>query len=177
MISLGKTSKRVFIHVSLLLVVMVMVFIILILSFNKALSAFLVIILALGVLILLINLTLTGTRSSSDLRKLTAVSKILSNFKNKISAIEKIIWYKKKEDFPTVSLDDEHWNMEEIPDRHLCTHENSLPHGLCPYPCPYSDYMNALYYDTLDLSDISEFEDLMTTSSNEDIPALDEVGY
>ena len=29
----------------------------------------------------------------------------------------------------------------------------------------------------LDLSDISMFEDLMTTSSNEDIPALDEVGY
>ena len=31
--------------------------------------------------------------------------------------------------------------------------------------------------DTLDLSDISKFEDLMTTSSNEGIPALDEVGY
>ena len=28
------------------------------------------------------------------------------------------------------------------------------------------------YYNTLDLSDISKFEDLMTTSSNEDIPAL-----
>ena len=27
------------------------------------------------------------------------------------------------------------------------------------------------------LSDISEFHDLMTTSSDEDIPALDEVGY
>ena len=27
------------------------------------------------------------------------------------------------------------------------------------------------------LSDISEFEDLMTTSSNEDIPALKDVGY
>ena len=81
-----------------------------------------------------------------------------------------------KEDFPTVSIDDEHWNMEEIPDRHLYIHEHSLPHGLCPYPCPYSDYMTSSYYDTLDLSDISKFEDLMTTSSDEDIPALDEVG-
>ena len=82
-----------------------------------------------------------------------------------------------EEDFPTVSLDDEHWYMEEIPDRHLCIHEHSLPHGLCPYPCPYSDCMTSLYYDTLDLSDIFEFEDLMTPPSNEDIPALNEVGY
>ena len=33
------------------------------------------------------------------------------------------------------------------------------------------------YYDALDLSDISEFEDPMTTSSDEDIPALEVVGY
>ena len=80
-----------------------------------------------------------------------------------------------EEDFPTVSLYDEHWNMEAIPDRHICIHEHSLQHGLCPYPCPYSDYTTSSYSDMLDLSDISEFEDLMTTSSNEDIPALDEV--
>ena len=67
--------------------------------------------------------------------------------------------------------------MKEIPDRHLCIHEHSLPHGLCPYPCPYSDGRASSYYDTLDLNDISEFEDLMTTSSNEDIPALDYIGY
>ena len=29
-------------------------------------------------------------------------------------------------------------------------------------------------HDTLDLSDISEFEDLMTTSSDDDIPGLDD---
>ena len=34
-----------------------------------------------------------GKTFSSDLRKLTAVSKSLSKFKNKISVIEKIIWY------------------------------------------------------------------------------------
>ena len=67
--------------------------------------------------------------------------------------------------------------MEEIPDRHLCIHEHSLPDRLCPYPCPYSDYQASSYYDTLDLSDISEFEDLMTTSSDEDIPALNDIGY
>ena len=40
------------------------------------------------------------------------------------------------------------------------------------------DYTPALYHDTLDLSDISEFEDLMTTSSDKAIPALDdEIGY
>ena len=50
-----------------------------------------------------------------------------------------------EEDFQTISLDDEHWNMEEIPDRHLCTHEHFLPHGLCPYPCPYSDYQASSY--------------------------------
>ena len=63
--------------------------------------------------------------------------------------------------------------MEEIPDRHLCIHEHSLTNGLCPY----LDYQVSSYYDTLDLSDIFKFEDLMTTSSDEDIPALDDIGY
>ena len=76
-----------------------------------------------------------------------------------------------EEDFQTVSLEDDHWTTEEILDRHLCIHE------LCPYPCPYLDYTSSSYYDTLDLSDISEFKDLMTTSSDEDIPALDDIGY
>ena len=67
--------------------------------------------------------------------------------------------------------------MEEIPDRPLCIHEHSALHELCPYPCQYLDYISSSYYDTLDLSDISKFEDLMSTSSNEDIPTLDIVGY
>ena len=67
--------------------------------------------------------------------------------------------------------------MEEIPDRHLYIHEHSLVHEMCPYPCPYLDYTSSSYYDTWDLSDISEFEDLMTTSSDEDIPTIDEIGY
>ena len=82
-----------------------------------------------------------------------------------------------EETFPTVPLNDEHWDMEEIPERHLFIDEHLLPHALCPYPCLYSDYQTSSYYNTLDLSDISKFEDLMTTSSNEDIPALEGVGY
>ena len=79
-----------------------------------------------------------------------------------------------EEDFQTIPLDDDHCTTEEISDRHLFIHEHSLPHILCPYPCPYMDYTSALYHDTFDFSDISEFKDLMTTSSDEDIPALDD---
>ena len=84
----------------------------------------------------------------------------------------------KEEDFQTVTLDDDQWTTEEIPDRHLCTHEHSVPHSLCPYLCQYKDYTSTTYHNTLDLSDISKFEDLMTTSSDKDIPTLDnEIGY
>ena len=79
-----------------------------------------------------------------------------------------------EEDFQTVPLDDEHWDTEEILDRHLCIHDHSILHELCLYPHLYLDYTSASYYDTLDLSDISEIEVLMTTSSNEDIPVLEE---
>ena len=85
---------------------------------------------------------------------------------------------KEEEDFQTVTLDDAHWTTEDIPDRHLCIHKHSVPHLLCPFPCPYMDYTSSLYQDILDLSDISEFKDLMTTSSGKDIPALhDKIGY
>ena len=82
-----------------------------------------------------------------------------------------------EEDFQTVSLDDEYWTTEEIPDRPLCIHEHSLPHGLCPYPCPYLDYQSSSYFVTMDLSGISDFEDTMTTSSDEDIPSLKDIPY
>ena len=82
-----------------------------------------------------------------------------------------------EEAFQVLPLDDDHWTTEEIPDRHMCIHKHSVPHELCQYPCPYMDYTSTSYHDTLDLSDISEFEDFMTTSSDEDIPGLgDEIG-
>ena len=75
-----------------------------------------------------------------------------------------------------VSLNDDHWSTEEIPDRTLCIHEHASPHGLCPYPCPYVNYPTPSYSDSLDSSDISNFEDIIT-SSNEDITALDDMPY
>ena len=82
-----------------------------------------------------------------------------------------------EEDFQTVSLDDEQWTTEEIPDRPLWVHEHSLPHGLCLFLCPCVNYQTPSYYETMDLSDISNFEDLMTTPSDEDIPALEDSVY
>ena len=80
-----------------------------------------------------------------------------------------------EEDVQIVTLDDDHWTTDQIPDRHLCIHEHSLPHSICPCPCPYMDSTPALYQDSLDLSDISDFKDVMTTLSDEDVPALEDV--
>ena len=82
-----------------------------------------------------------------------------------------------EEDFQMVPLDDEHWTMEEVPDRTLCIHDHALPHGLCPYPCPYVNYLVLSYANSMDLSDISDFEDIMITSSNKDIPAPEDTPY
>ena len=79
-----------------------------------------------------------------------------------------------EEDFQMVPLDDEHWTTDEVPDRTLCIHEHALLHGLCPYPCPYAKYLLPSCANTMDLSDISDFEDIMIMSSNEDIPALED---
>ena len=76
-----------------------------------------------------------------------------------------------------VPLDDKHWTTKEVPERTLCIHKHALLHGLCPYPCPYANYLLPSYTDTMDLSDISNFEDIMIPSSNEDIPALGDPPY
>ena len=47
-----------------------------------------------------------------------------------------------------VPLDDEHWTSEETPEMTLCFHEHGLPHGLCPYPCPYAKYHMPSYMDS-----------------------------
>ena len=76
-----------------------------------------------------------------------------------------------------VPLNNDHWTTKEIPDRTLCIHEHALPHGLCLFPCPYANYQTPSYVDSLDLSDISNFEDIMIMSSDEDIPALEDTPY
>ena len=82
-----------------------------------------------------------------------------------------------EEDFQMVPLDDEHWTTEEVPDRTLCMHEHALPHGLCLYLSPYENYLLPSYANTMDLSDISNFEDIMIMSSDKDIPALEDAPY
>ena len=82
-----------------------------------------------------------------------------------------------EEDFQMVPFEDEHWTTEDVPDRTSCIHEHAIPHGLCPYPCPYANYSVPSYADSMDLSDISNFEDIMTTSSDEDIPAIEDMPY
>ena len=71
-----------------------------------------------------------------------------------------------EEHFPTALLND------DIPDRHLCIHEHSQ-HDLCPYPCPYSlDQLHLTPDYTpqyMDLSDIFNFQDVITTTSDEDV--------
>ena len=82
-----------------------------------------------------------------------------------------------EEDFQMALLNDDHWTSEEIPNRTLCIHEHGLPHGLCLYPYPYANYQTPSYVDSLDLSDISDSEDIMIMSSDKDIPALEDTPY
>ena len=82
-----------------------------------------------------------------------------------------------EEDFQMVPLDDEHWTSEETPERPFCNHKHGLPHNLCQYPCPYENYNTISYMDSLDLSDILDYEDYMVTSSDEEILGMEEVPY
>ena len=85
-----------------------------------------------------------------------------------------------EEHFTTAPLNDDVWMEEQVPDRHLCIHEHSQ-HNLCPYPCPYSFdqvHLSPNYASTpqyMDLSDIFDFPDMITTASNEDIPNLEDI--
>ena len=83
-----------------------------------------------------------------------------------------------EEDFQTVPMDNEHWTTEMVPERTFCIHENGLPNNVCQYPCPYGNNDTTSYMDSLDLSDISDYEDyMMTTSDDEELPGLEEVPY
>ena len=84
-----------------------------------------------------------------------------------------------EEDFQTVPMDDEHWTTGMVLERTFCIHENGLPNNVCQYPCPYGNNNDSVsYIDSLDLSDISNYEDYMlTTSNDEELPRLEEVPY
>ena len=66
---------------------------------------------------------------------------------------------------------------QETPERTFCIHKNGLLHNLCQYPCPYGNHDTISYMDSLDLSDISDYEDYVVTSSDEEIPGMEEVPY
>ena len=82
-----------------------------------------------------------------------------------------------EEDFQTVPLDDDHWTLEEVPERSFCIHENGLRHNSCQYPCPYGSNDTVSYMDSLDLSDISDYENYMVTSSDEELLGMEQVPY
>ena len=83
-----------------------------------------------------------------------------------------------EEYFPTVPLNGDVWMEEPVPERHLCINEHSQ-HNLCPYSCPYSlDQLHlTLDYSPqyMDLSNIFDFQDVITTACDEDIPNLENV--
>ena len=83
-----------------------------------------------------------------------------------------------EEHFPTVSLDDDVWMEEPVPERHLCNHENSQ-HDLCTYPCPYSlNLLHLTQEDTpqdIDLNDIFKFHDVIVSASDENVPSLEDI--
>ena len=82
-----------------------------------------------------------------------------------------------EEDFPMVPLDDEHWTSEIVPERTFCIHKNGLPNNLCQHPCPYGSNDTVSYMDSLDLSDILDYEDYMITSSDEELLGMEEIPY
>ena len=82
-----------------------------------------------------------------------------------------------EEDFPMVPLDDEHQTSKEVPETTFCIHEHGLPHNLFQYPCPYESNNTLSYMDSLDLSDILDYDDYMVTSSDEEILGMEEVSY
>ena len=82
-----------------------------------------------------------------------------------------------EEGFQMVPLDDEHWTTEEASDR-FYAYMNMPYHMYCA--CIHALMQTAYlltFSNTMDLSDISNFEDIMIMSSDEDIPALADAPY
>ena len=64
-----------------------------------------------------------------------------------------------------------------VPERTFCIHKNGLPNNVSQHPCPYGSNNTVSYMDSLDLSDISDYEDYMVSSSDEELPGMEEVPY
>ena len=63
--------------------------------------------------------------------------------------------------------------LKKTPERTFCIHKHGLLYELCQYPCPYENNNTISYTDSLDLSDISDYEDYMVTSSDEEILGME----
>ena len=68
--------------------------------------------------------------------------------------------YSDEEDFQTVPLEEGHWTAEIVPERTFYIHENGLPNNVCQYPCPYGKSDSVSNMDSLDISDILDYEGL-----------------
>ena len=55
--------------------------------------------------------------------------------------------------------------------------ESGLLNNVCQHPCPYGSNDTVSYMDSLDLSDILDYEDYMVTCSDEELPGVEEVPY
>ena len=97
-----------------------------------------------------------------------------------------------EENFPTAPFDDLVWSKDPIPDRHLCIHKTPhKPTSQCFYPCLYRNTASRMdlpqstlqdaavfHYELMDFSDIStDLPDIMTTTSDNDIPELGNILY
>ena len=133
---------------------------------------------------------------SSDIENPSADSSPLHRKAEQSSPVQQCMFYhctddsfqdatneEEEEDFPTAPLNDNVWLEEPVPARHLCIHEQSEPNFLCSYPCPYTldlpplapEDTPASYHEMMDLNDISDFQDVMTITSDEVILDLDDV--
>ena len=74
-----------------------------------------------------------------------------------------------EEHFPTVSLDDNSWMEDPVPESHLFIHKNSQ-YSLNPLHLPQEDTQ---YY--IDLNDIFEFPNVIVSASDEDVPSLEDI--
>ena len=67
-----------------------------------------------------------------------------------------------EEHFPTISLDDDIWTEEQVPERHLCIHENhNMTCALTPA------HTGAGVYIT--------FPDVIVSTGNDDLPSLEDI--
>ena len=90
---------------------------------------------------------------------------------------------RRRRKFPTAPVDDNIWLENPVPDRHSYICKQLQPLYQCSFPCPYPLDLPqsapvdapAPYYEVMDLSDISDFQDVMTTTSDGDIPDLEDI--